>query len=166
MKALFRNAEPVPFLKESRVRDNPLNLLYLIPTVAADQADKEGPEDFEARVSEIKLEILESLGLREMVTINARVKNILQANNLPETFEAIASLSTEELVSCVVYGLGMPKSTRSVVFAPEPMVQDLVRGLKVKSGKPIAIADYPIDSFRFSSEDVYKRQALDHVDDE
>lgn len=152
LKALFRNAEPVPFLKESRVRDNPLNLLYLIPTVAADQADKEGPEDFEARVSEIKLEILESLGLREMVTINARVKNILQANNLPETFEAIASLSTEELVSCVVYGLGMPKSTRSVVFAPEPMVQDLVRGLKVKAGKPIAIADYPIDSFRFSSD--------------
>jgi serine protein kinase len=152
LKGLFRNAEPVPFLAQSRVRDNPLNLLYMIPTVAADKADAEGPEDFEARVAEIKLEILESLGLRNLVELNSRVKKILRDAGLAESFDSIAKLTTEDLVSAVVYGLGMPKSTRSVVFAPEPMVQDLVRGLKVKKGQAIAIAEYPIDSFRFSSD--------------
>jgi predicted Ser/Thr protein kinase len=152
LKALFRNAEPVPYLKESRVRDNPLNLLYMIPTVAADQADREGADDFEKRSAQIKLEIMEGLGLRQLITINARVRSLLEAANLEPAFDSIAMLSTEDLVSAVVYGLGMPRSTRSVVFAPEPMVQDLVRGLKVRAGKPVAIADYPVDSFRFSSD--------------
>jgi len=152
LKALFRNAEPVPYLKESRVRDNPLNLLYMIPTVAADQADREGAADFEKRSAQIKLEIMEGLGLRQLITINARVRSLLEAANLEPAFDSIAMLSTEDLVSAVVYGLGMPRSTRSVVFAPEPMVQDLVRGLKVRAGKPVAIADYPVDSFRFSSD--------------
>lgn len=152
LKGLFRNAEPVAYLKESRVRDNPLNLLYMIPTVAADKADLEGAEDFEKRVLEIKLEIMEELGLRQLIALNSRVKNILAGAGLDERFDSIAELSTEDFVSAIVYGLGMPKSTRSVVFAPEPLVQDLVRGLKVRPGKPIAIADYPVDSFRFSSD--------------
>lgn len=152
LKALFRNAEPVPYLAQSRVRDNPLNLLYMIPIVAADKADKEGAENFEQRVTEIKLEIMEELGLRQLVELTSRVKDILRANALDEEFDAIARLAAEDLVSAIVYGLGMPKSTRSVVFAPEPIVQDLVRGLKLKPGKPISIAEYPVDSFRFSSD--------------
>ncbi|RTL43143.1 MAG: hypothetical protein EKK48_09605 [Candidatus Melainabacteria bacterium] len=152
LKALFRNAEPVPYLKDSRVRDNPLNLLYMVHTVAADKADAEGAEDFDARVVEIKIEIMEACGLRGLIEINERVSKILKGAGLPATFEGIAQLPTEDFVSAVVYGLGLPKSTRNVVFAPEPIVQDLVRGLKIKVGHPIAIQDYPVVSFRFSSD--------------
>ncbi|CAN5630206.1 hypothetical protein BH10CYA1_BH10CYA1_44900 [soil metagenome] len=152
LKALFRNAEPVPYLKDSRVRDNPLNLLYMVHTVAADKADAEGAEDFDTRVQELKIEIMEACGLRELITISDRVAKILKGAGVPATFEGIAQLSVEDFVSAVVFGLGLPKSTRNVVFAPEPMIQDLVRGHKIAAGKPVAIAAYPVVSFRFSSD--------------
>ena len=152
LKGLFRNAEPVPYLDKSRVRDNPLNLLYMVATVAADKADAEGAEDFEAAVLQHKIEIMEACGLRDLITINPRVEKILKGAGVPVSFEGIAELPTEDFVSAVVYGLGLPKSTRNVVFAPEPIIQDYVRGLKIKPGAPVDIAKYPVVSFRFSSD--------------
>lgn len=152
LKALFRGAEPVAYLLHSRVRDNPLNLLYLVPTVAQLRADKEGAGNNSARFAQWKEEILKELGLHELVEINDRVKRILRNNGLEENFEAIAKLDTEDMIAAVIYGLGLPKSTRHAVFAPEPMVQDLVLGRYVKPGQPMEIAEYPIGSFRFSSD--------------
>jgi len=152
LKGLFRDAEPVPYLDKSRVRDNPLNLLYMVPTVAADKADAEGADDFQARFLEIKIQIMEECGLRDLLELNERVINILKLNGCPRTFEGIAQLPVEDFVSAIVYGLNLPKSTRNVIFAPEPFVQDLVRGLKINPGHPIEIATYPIASFRFSSD--------------
>ncbi len=152
LKSLFRNAEPVPYLEKSRVRDNPLNLLYMIPTVAADKADAEGADDFEARVLQIKIEIMDECGLRDLITLNESVTAILKQKGCPRTFEGIAQLPTEDFVSAIVYGLGLPRGTRNVVFAPEPIVQDIVRGLQINPGKPVEIAAYPVVSFRFSSD--------------
>ena len=82
IKNLYRKAKPIPYLKHSRIHDNPLNLFFMLQLVAEKQADAElesGKDfDFAARVIEIKLEILESLELGKLLNFNAAtVKSIL-----------------------------------------------------------------------------------------
>ncbi len=63
LKRLVRKAEPVPYNHGCPVHDNPLSLLYMIPTLAERKIDSEDAfDDYLARIAEIKLEILESLG--------------------------------------------------------------------------------------------------------
>jgi len=156
IKNLYRTADPIPFLKHSRVHDNPLNLFFMVQLVAEKQADAEldsNPSiDFAARVLAIKVEILESLELSKLIEFNTSVKEILSANGQANTIAGIAALEPTELVSAIVAGLGLPRSTRNAVGTPEPMVQDLVMGVYQRPGKPVAIADYPIDSMRFTDD--------------
>jgi predicted Ser/Thr protein kinase len=157
IKNLFRTAEPVPYVKFSRVHDNPLNLFYMVQLVAEKQADAElesGKDfDFAARVDAIKLEILESLELGSLLNFeDASVKAICSGAGQSNTLAGIAKLEANELVSAVVAGLGLPRSTRNAVGTPEPLVQDLVLGVYQRKGKPIAIKDMQIDSMRFTDD--------------
>ena len=147
IKNLYRTAEPIPFLKHSRVHDNPLNLFFMVQLVAEKQADAESENgqshDFGARVEEIKLEILQSLELDKVI-------DFVKAGH--DSLEAFAKLDANDLVSAVVAGLGLPRSTRNAVGTPEPLVQDFVLGVYQRPGKPISIADYPVDAMRFTDD--------------
>ena len=157
IKALYRTADPIPYLKHSRVHDNPLNLFYMVQLVAEKQADAESENDqtvdFGARVDAIKLEILESLDLATLLDFKATaLKAILSNAGVSHDLAGIAKLDANDLVSAVVAGLGLPRSTRNAVGTPEPLAQDLVLGVYQRPGKPIAIKDYPIDSMRFTDD--------------
>jgi len=155
IKNLYRTADPIPYLKGSRIHDNPLNLFFMVQLVAEKQADAELDADhtinFAARVQAIKVEILNSLNLADLLDFKA-VATITGANDQPATIEGIAALQPNELVSAVVLGLGLPSSTRNAVGVPEPLIQDLVLGIYQRPGKPVAIADFPIDSMRFTDD--------------
>ncbi len=113
IKNLFRTADPVPFVKFSRVHDNPLNLFFMVQLVAEKQADAEletGKDfDFNARVDAIKLEILESLELGSLLDFNdSSVKAICSGAGQENTLAGIAKMEANDLVSAVVAGLGLP----------------------------------------------------------
>jgi predicted Ser/Thr protein kinase len=147
IKNLYRTAAPVPYIKGSRVHDNPLNLFFMVQLVAEKQADAElesGKDfDFAQRIDEIKLEILESLDL-------SKILDFAKAGH--SDLAAIAKLDANDLVSAVVAGLGLPRSTRNAIGTPEPLVQDLVLGVYQRPGKPVALKDMQIDSMRFTDD--------------
>lgn len=148
---LYRTAEPFPYVQGSRVFDNPLSLFYMIPLVAAQQADEEGADDYESRAQEIAVSIMQSLALDTLIDFrNARLLNVL--NGADNNLSGIAMLPPEQLVSALVYGLGLPPSTRAAVGPPEPMIQALAKGHFINPGKPIALADFQIRSQRFTDD--------------
>ncbi len=158
IKNICRTADPVPFLKGSRVHDNPLNLFYMVQLVAEKQADAElesGKDfDFAARVDEIKLEILESLELAKLINFSdASFKAIMTGAGQPHSIVGMAKLDANDLVSAVVAGLGLPRSTRNAVGTPEPLIQDLVLGVypapRQAGGDH---GDMQIDSMRFTDD--------------
>jgi len=157
IKNLYRTADPIPFVKYSRVHDNPLNLFFMVQLVAEKQADAElesGKDfDFAGRVDAIKLEILESLELGSLLDFeDGSLKSICSNAGQSNTLAGIAKLDANDLVSAVVAGLGLPRSTRNAIGTPEPLVQDLVLGVYQRPGKPMALKDMLIDSMRFTDD--------------
>lgn len=152
VKALMRKAEPIPYNGRCPIHDHPLSLLYMVTTVAEQKADADGAVDFEAAKNANVLEILESLGLDKLIDFNASVKAVLTGANATLDLAGIASLTPDDFVSAVVFGLGLPKSTRNVVGPPCPFCQDRVLGVFQDPGKPVAIGDFAIQSMRFASD--------------
>lgn len=145
IKALYRQASPIPYLKHSRNHDNPLSLFYMVQFVAEKAADAEDlvDEAFTRRIQEIKAEILNECGLNNFLDFDAAgVADI----------EALAALDSDAMVKAIIAGLGLPRSTASAVGNPEPMVQAAVLGLYGFSKKPIKISEYPIEYMRFTDD--------------
>jgi serine protein kinase len=153
VKALMRKAEPIPYNGQCPIHDHPLSLLYMVPTLAERHADAKGGEDFLADLHAEQLAILESLGLDKLVDINSAVKEILARNGVSDlNLRGIAQLPADDLVSAIVYGLGLPKSTRNVVGPPCPFCQALVLGEYINPGVEVPLAEFPIQSMRFSTD--------------
>ena len=144
IKALYRQAAPIPYLKHSRNHDNPLSLFYMVQFVAEKAADAEDLVDdaFAKRVQAVKVEILTECGIDSLLDFDAAgVSGI----------EALAALDSDSMVKAIVAGLGLPRSTASAVGNPEPLVQAAVMGL-YGFKKAIKIADYPIEYMRFTDD--------------
>lgn len=157
IKSLYRQAAPIPFLKHSRNHDNPLSLFYMVQFVAEAQADAEGllDEAFTKRVAEIKTEILKDCGLdaEGLLDFNAAgLKKVCADAGVSASIEGLGKLDSDNLVTAVVAGLGLPRSTRSAVGNPEPQVQAAVLGQFGFNKKAIKIAEYPIEYMRFTDD--------------
>ncbi|MBX9571855.1 MAG: hypothetical protein K2X77_23380 [Candidatus Obscuribacterales bacterium] len=149
VKQIYRTAEPIPFLGGSRVHDNPLNILFMIDRVARERSGGK----MAAKKAET-IAILQSLGIADLINWNASdTKAVLQKNGVSSDLEGLASLSPDDLVSAIVFGLGLPRSTRNNIGRPEPMVLDALLGKFVNKGQPIDIAQYPIESMYFDMDD-------------
>lgn len=155
LKRLVRKAEPVPFNWDCPVHDNPLSLLYMVTTLAERQIDKEDDfDDYLTRLAEIRLEILESLGLRELIDFShPKVVSLLKKNDAEVSLEGLSTVDEiEDVVSVVVFGLGMPEGTRGAVGHPCPFCQARVLGLWEHEGNAIPLAQMPVGWFRFSGD--------------
>ena len=155
IKQLYRQSAPIPYLKHSRIHDNPLSLFYMVQFAAEQQADAEGllDEAFTDRVIELKAQILTDCGLDSLLDFdNASLKAVVNGAGVSASIEGLARLESDSLVTAIVAGLGLPRSTRSAVGNPEPMVQAAVLGQYGFKGKAIKIADYPIEYMRFTDD--------------
>ena len=153
LKTILRGAEPVPYNDACPVHDNPMSLLYMIPVVAERQADSEGTSDFNSRFAELKLDQLKSLGLEDLIDYNSMVKQILSANGLEDnSLASVAALPVDEMVSAIAYGLGLPKGSRNAIGAPCPHCQERILGEFAYKGKAVSIADFPVNSMRFTTD--------------
>lgn len=155
LKALYRQAAPIPFLKHSRNHDNPLSLLYMVQFVAEQTADAEElvDEAFTARVKEVKLQTLVDCGFDSLLDFDAAgLRKACSEAGVQPTIEGVAALDSDSLVTAIVAGLGLPRSTRSAVGNPEPAVQAAVLGQFAFAKKAIKIADYPIEYMRFTDD--------------
>lgn len=155
IKQLYRQSGPIPFLKHSRIHDNPLSLFYMVQFAAEQQADAEGllDEAFTDRVIELKAQILTDCGLDSLLDFdNASLKAVVNGAGVSASIDGLARLESDSLVTAIVAGLGLPRSTRSAVGNPEPMVQAAVLGQYGFKGKAIKIADYPIEYMRFTDD--------------
>lgn len=140
LKRIWRTGEPMPCLEGSPIHDNPLNLLFMIPRVATHRAGGKA-----SKALPIAAEIVESLDLLAVCDFNRpQAKAVVSKSGVELTNEGLAALSlrdTEAFVSLVVYGLGLPKSTRNSIGLPSPQSQDRVFG---KFCEAIEIADFPM----------------------
>ena len=148
-KQIYRTSEPVPYLAGSRIHDNPLNILFMIDRVARDRS--------KGKIAEKKilmLKTLESLGIGDLINWSAPdCAAVLAKAGVESNLNGLVGLSQDDLVSAIVYGLGLPRSTRINVGKPEPMVQDLLLGKFVNKGQPIELADFPVESMYFDMDD-------------
>jgi serine protein kinase len=149
VKQIYRTAEPIPYLGGSRIHDNPLNILFMIDRVARERS---GGKMSNKKGEVVK--ILNSLGIADLINWNAPdCAAVITRNGVTPDVEGLASLPVDDMVSAIVFGLGLPRSTRNNIGRPEPMVQDLLLGKFVNKGAPIDIADFPIESMFFDSDD-------------
>ena len=149
VKQIYRTAEPIPFLGGSRLHDNPLNILFMIDRVARERSGGK----MAAKKAET-IAILESLGIADLINWNASdTKAVLQRNGVTSDLAGLAQLSPDDLVSAIVFGLGLPRSTRINIGRPEPMILDALLGKFVNKGQPIEMAQFPIESMFFDMDD-------------
>lgn len=148
-KQIYRTAHPVPFLSGSRIHDNPLNILFMIERVARDRAKGKIAEK-----NRLTLQTLEALGVGDLLNWSAPdCAAVLAKAGVSSNLQGLVALSQDDLVSAIVYGLGLPRSTRNNIGKPEPMVQDLLLGKFVNKGQPIDLADFPVESMYFDMDD-------------
>ena len=155
LKRLVRKAEPVPFNWDCPVHDNPLSLLYMINTLAERKIDQEDDfDDYLTRIAEIRLEILNSLNLGELVDFaHPKVVSILTKNDAEVSLEGLSTVDEiEDMVSAIVFGLSMPEGTRGAVGHPCPFCQARVLGLWEHEGNAVPLASMPVGWFRFSGD--------------
>jgi serine protein kinase len=154
LKRLARKAEPMPYNGGCPVHDNPLSMLYMIPTLAEKRIDSEGFEgDYLEALVSFKADILKSLGLDKLIDFNhPKVKSLLSKNDSALTIEGVAELDIEDLVSAVIFGLGMPEGTRGAVGHPCPFCQVKVLGLFEYAGRAVPIDQFPVGWFRYSTD--------------
>ena len=140
LKRIWRSGEPMPCLEGSPIHDNPLNLLYMIPRVAIHRTGGKASQALPEAAR-----IIGSLDLVDVLDFNLpQCKSVVTKNGVEKTNESLAALAlgdTEAFVSLVVYGLGLPKSTRNSIGLPSPQSQDRVFG---EFCTPVEIADFPM----------------------
>jgi predicted Ser/Thr protein kinase len=152
-KTIVKSCEPLPCLKGSPMRANPLNLLYMIPVVAKAVA-------LEKKVSlaKARAELLAELGLDgenggvELNWNNSDLIAAFQAAGVDEVnFDGLTQISDEEqLVSAIVFGMDLPRSTRNNIGRPDPYVKAHVLG--TFDFEKFGLATYPVDSFFFEDD--------------
>lgn len=154
LKRLIRKAEPVPYSYHCPVHDNPLSLLNMITTLAEHQIDQEDDfDDYLTRITEIRLEILESLGLNDLIDFALpKVASLLGKSGAEASLAGLATLDTDDMVSAIIYGIGMPEGTRGAVGHPCPYCQAAVLGLFEHKGHAVPLAEFPVGWFRFSTD--------------
>jgi len=157
LKRLARKAEPMPYNGGCPVHDNPLSLIYMVPALAEQKIDAEiesGNEfDYETRLVAIKAEILTSLGLDTLINLDhPKVKSLCDKSDADVSIEGIASLDVEDMVSAVVFGLGMPEGTRGAVGHPCPFCQARVLGMYEWEGRQEDLSKFPVGWFRYSTD--------------
>lgn len=149
VKQIYRTAEPVPYLAGSRIHDNPLNILFMIDRVARERAGGK----MSAKRAEIA-KILSELNIGDVIDwTNPDTQAVLAKNAVASDLSGLAQLPVDDLVSAIVFGLGLPRSTRNNIGRPEPMVQDLLLGKFVNKGQPIDLASFPVESMFLDSDD-------------
>ncbi|MBX9673673.1 MAG: hypothetical protein K2X70_09540 [Candidatus Obscuribacterales bacterium] len=153
MKTILKSSEPLPFLAGSPMRGNPLNLLYMIPVVAKAKAIAN-----KTSLAKARAEILASIGLDgkeggvQLNFANNEVQRVFrQAGVDKANFEGLCQIEDEELlVSAIVFGMNLPRSTRNNIGRPDPFVKAHALG---KFGfEQHELGNYPIDSFFFEDD--------------
>lgn len=139
IKKIWRKGEPMPELGGSQHHENPLNLLFMVPRVAVHQAKGKN-----SLAPGFAAKIVESLNLVEVIDwTEPQVKELVAKHGLEKDSASIGALAcadVDEFVSLVVYGLGLPKSTRNNIGLPSPAVQSRLYGTH---GRAVTeIADY------------------------
>lgn len=150
VKKLYRTAEPFPYLVHSPVKDNPLNLLFLIPRVARERA--RGNIE---KTRQEALRILTELELDQVCDFQLPdAKAVFDKNNLEPVVASLVDMQPDDMVSAIVYGLGLPRCTRNNIGRPAPHVQAAVMGkYQWARGGAIEIAQYPVASSYFDLDD-------------
>jgi serine protein kinase len=153
IKRLLRKAEPAPYLIGSKVRDNPLSLFYMVHTLAERAIEKiDADYDYAEKIVELRAQILATCGLEALIDYNAKVQSILNKNDADHTLAGIASLEIDDMVSAIVFGLGMTEGTRAAIGHPDAFAQSKLLGEYEWEGKAAPIAQFPIGWFRFTSD--------------
>jgi serine protein kinase len=149
LKKLLTRCEPLPFLEGCPMHENPLNALFLIPEVAQLASKRE-----KRATREIQLEILQSLKLDELIDWSAEdVRKILKAQDVEPTLAGLSEIrDVDALVSAIVFGLGLPRSTRANIGHPCPYCQERALGQFDAEAKVTSLAEFPIDSFWFKDD--------------
>jgi serine protein kinase len=142
LKRIWRSGEPMPALDGCTIHDNPLNLLFMVSRVAIKRVNGKASKALPEATS-----IIEKMNLTEVIdwTLPA-VKALVAKTGIEATNAGLAQLalsSDEDFVSVVVYGLGLPKSTRNSIGLPCPKCQDRVYG---EFADAVEIADFPMDA--------------------
>jgi serine protein kinase len=147
LKKILKGSNPIPQAHGCPQRENPLNLLFLIHEVAEQKAAVEGESP-----SKYRLELLKGLGLDKLIDWdNEDVVEVLETNGIEASLEGLASLKdVDDLVSAIVFGLGLPRSTRANIGHPCMACQEKALGLC--GHKQIDLVNFPISSFTFKDD--------------
>lgn len=155
LKKVLKTSEPIPYAAHSPMRVNPLNLFYLIPQMAQIMTINGSAKS----ARDGRAQILEQMGIREMLTQGAlnfnqrdAAKAFRQAG-ADADFDGLISISdTDQLVSALVFGMGLPRATRANIGYPDPFVKDRVIGQYLDKKDTFNLWDYPIESFYFADD--------------
>lgn len=151
LKKILKGSEPVPFAAHSPMRINPLNLLFLIPQVA----QKMVTDGRAKTVREARTTILTELGLKELPLnyANRDAQKAFKTAGAEPGFDGLTEISdADQLVSAIVFAMGLPRATRANLGYPDPFVKDRVIGRYVEAKDTYKLWDYPIDSFYFADD--------------
>lgn len=149
LKDILKTSEPIPYADGSPMRVNPLNLLYLIPQAAQKKSLTE-----KVSLKAARTQILKDLGLDTEGLLNFANEDCVAAFTAAGAepgFEGLCEISDGKLlVSAIVFGLGLPRSTRANVGYPDPVSKDRVLGQF--NTDTVELAQFPISSFYFADD--------------
>jgi len=151
LKKILKGCEPLPFPAECPMHENPLNLLFLVHEVA-----QEAARGKKTSAKAVRQEILKGLGIVDKLSFSGRdAQKVLKDHDIEPTLEGLASLAdAEDLVSAIVFALGLPRSTRANLGHPCPFCQEKVLG-KFSDDEGTAtdrLVNFAIDSFYFKDD--------------
>lgn len=147
LKKILKNSAPVPMACGCPQRENPLNLLFLIHEVAEAKALESGESQ-----SQYRLDILKRFQLDTLLDwSNADLVDVLENAGVDASIEGLARIKdADELVSAVVYGLGLPRSTRANIGHPCMSCQERALGLYGK--EHVDLVEFPVSSFTYKDD--------------
>jgi serine protein kinase len=147
LKDILKGCEPLPFPDACPMHENPLNLLFLVHQAAQLKAKTDKTSAAAARAA-----IIETLGLEKLLDFNnGDLKGTMKKAGVEPTYDGLLQINeAQHLVSAIVYGLGLPRSTRSNIGHPCPFCQDRVLGKY--TDEKVELAEFPIDSFYFADD--------------
>jgi serine protein kinase len=126
----------------------------MVPTLADRSIDQSSEDaNYQRDLIAARASLLASCGLDKLIKFDhPKVVSLCEKSGEEATLEGIAALDVEDMVSAIIFGLGMTEGTRSKIGYPCPFTQAMVLGEFEWEGKAIKLHEFPVGWFRFTTD--------------